>query len=326
VPGEQYYNYDGITKQRPLKIYTDEKEYEAYWKTKFDDNNLEVMQKESKKTKRTVEEIKKHLFDFCWLLMEGTKDYLDKHKDLGDNLPQSFYDVQYLTVGNKAHYVSKFIMEQNVDVFALQEISAEMFQILRSKLPDQDYVFSPNIEGSIIIAKKNSTFGDLKPREFKNINKQTVYMANDKFCFVTSHLSAKSKKKSPEKNYEDQALEFKEELANIAKDTGLKVILGGDFNQNFKETAGVPEGFEFRTDPVGTDNKMRTALQTQFSKIHVESSAVKDGIIYSNSLNLESFSTITLSGVKITADARSVYIPNPDHPTDHFALMAVFSN
>jgi hypothetical protein len=37
------------------------------------------MEKESKKTKRTVDEIKDHLFELCLLLMEGTKAYLDEH-------------------------------------------------------------------------------------------------------------------------------------------------------------------------------------------------------------------------------------------------------
>jgi hypothetical protein len=83
---------------------------------------------------------------------------------IGDNLSQSFYDVDSLTVHNKTEYVINFIMRAKVDVFGLQEISADMYEILRNRL-EADICVSPKIQRSIIIAKK-PTVGDLKPMEF----------------------------------------------------------------------------------------------------------------------------------------------------------------
>jgi exonuclease III len=325
IPGEQYYKYKCITTTHMPNLKEEFFDDASDW---TDPDDLEVLKKECKKTGLDEMDIKRKL-DFYATMMNLAAVEFCRFKGW-HCLPKEWYDLSHFEVKEKASKVVAFVKEQKIDVLFLQELTREMYDLIKQSLGEElvygrgAYYFSDFVDGSAIVVKdeKGLLYGGYYSLNLENINGQTAYVDLGNVLWVSTHFSGKSKKKSECKNYEDQADQLKQVVEQIHEFHGKFVCVGGDFNQDLSRHYF--QGCSYHTDPAGSDNKMRTAMQCQLSKVHKHSSAVKDGFIMTRyHFKVKELYSMKLNGERVSrTDREDHFIPSKEHPTDHFALVA----
>ena len=113
-------------------------------------------------------------------------------------------------------------------------------------------------------------------------------------------------------------------LAQLANN-GKFYVLGMDANQNVANSNEFTHIFPSTEEDVPTTNKERSAMQTQFKKIHVKDMGTKDHIQTNLPSNHKQGHVQAMDGRRVTKNDDGSYtapaLPCASHPFDHLTVV-----